>query len=53
MIKSRSNSAILKKAGKALRSAVRKVLVEKKLRGHPAIIWKDGKVVKVPANKIK
>ena len=54
MIKSRSkdNSGLLKKADKALRSAVRKVMAEKKLRGQPAIIWKDGKVVKVPANKI-
>ena len=51
MIKSKSNSVILNKAGKAMRSAVIKVLAEKKLRGQPAIIWRDGKVVKVPASK--
>ena len=51
MVKAKSNSAILNKAGKAMRSEVKKVLAEKKLRGHPAIIWKNGKVVKVPANR--
>jgi len=48
----KSNSSILNNAGKAMRSAVRKVLAEKKLRGHPAFIWKDGKVVKVPASQL-
>ena len=51
MVKSKSNSEILNKASKAMRSAVRKVLAEKKLRGQPAIIWENGKVVKVPASK--
>ena len=51
MVKSKSNSVILNKAGKAMRSAVKKVLAEKKLRGQPAIIWKNGKVVKVPASR--
>lgn len=53
MIKRKSNSAILKKAGKAMRSAVQKVLTEKKMRGEPAIIWRNGKVVKVPASQLK
>ena len=52
MVKSKSSSAILNKAGKAMRSAVIKVLAEKRLRGQPAIIWKNGKVVKVPANRL-
>lgn len=52
MAKSKSNSTIFDQAGRAMRSAVRKVLAEKKLRGHPAIIWKDGKVVKVPAKQL-
>ena len=51
MIKAKSNSVILKKAGRAMRSAVKKVLAEKKLRGQPAIIWKNGKVVKVPSSR--
>jgi len=53
MIKLKSNSAILNKAGKAMKSAVRKVLAEKKMRGEPAIIWKDGKVVKVLPSQLK
>lgn len=48
----KSSAAILNKAGKAMRSAVHKVLVEKKLRGEPAIIWKNGKVIKVPASQL-
>ena len=52
MAKAKSNSVVIDKAGKAMRSAVHKVLAEKKLRGQPAIIWKDGKVVKVPASKL-
>ena len=52
MVKPRSNSEILNQAGKAMLSAVRKVLVEKKLRGEPAIIWRNGKVVKVPASQL-
>ena len=52
MVKTKANSMILGKAGKAMRSAVHKVLSEKKLRGQPAIIWKNGKVVKVPASQL-
>lgn len=52
MVKQKSNAKILNLAGKALRSAVRKVLAEKKLRGYPAIIGRDGKVVKVPASQL-
>lgn len=52
MAKIKSSADLLNKAGKAMREAVRKVIAEKKLRGYPAIIWKDGKVVKVPASKL-
>ena len=52
MIKLKSNAALLNKAGKAMRSAVRKVLAEKKMRGEPAIIWRNEKVVKVPASQL-
>ncbi len=48
----KSSAVILNKAGKAMRSAVRKVLAEKKLRGEPAIIWRNGKVVKIPAKQL-
>lgn len=52
MAKIKSDADILNKASKAMRSAVQKVLTEKKLRGQPAIIWENGKVVKVPASKL-
>ena len=51
MVKVKSSAELLNKASKAMRSAVKKVLAEKKLRGQPAIIWKNGKVVSVPASK--
>lgn len=51
MVRRTSSSTILNKAGRAMRSAVKKVLAEKKLKGQPAIIWKDGKVVRLPASK--
>ena len=51
MAKVKSDAVILNKASKAMRSAVQKVLAEKKLRGYPAIVWENGKVVKVPASK--
>jgi hypothetical protein len=52
MDNNKSYSEILKKAGKAMRDAVRKILAEKKLRGQPAFIWKNGKVVKVPPSQL-
>lgn len=52
MPRNQSSTALLNKAGKAMRSAVKKVLAEKKLRGQPAIIWKNGKIVKVLASQL-
>jgi len=40
-------------ATKAIRSAVRKVRVERKLRKQPLIIWKDGKIVQLRGEQIK
>jgi len=40
-------------AGKAFRKAVKKVIAEHKLRGTPLIIWCNGKVVKIPARRLK
>lgn len=42
-----------KKAEKAMRQAVLKVAEEQKRRGRPLIVWKNGKVVRIPAAKIK
>lgn len=41
-----------KQALKALRAAVRKVVIERKRLGISLSIWKDGKVVTIPAKKI-
>jgi hypothetical protein len=39
-------------AEKALREAVAEAIAEHKLRGHPIIIWRDGKVVAIPPEEI-
>jgi hypothetical protein len=41
-----------KQALKALRSAVKKALIERKRLGVLMSIWKDDKVVTIPAHKI-
>jgi len=40
------------KAEEAMKVAVRKVVAEHKKSGRPLAIWKDGKAVNVPADKI-
>ena len=52
MRKIKDDSLLLAKAGKAMRKAVKNVIAERKLRGQPLIIWRNGKVVKVPANQL-
>ncbi len=39
-------------AEKALREAVADALAEHKLRGHPIVVWRDGKVVFIPPEEI-
>ena len=46
------DTELLNKAVKAMRSAVRKALAEKKLHGWPAYIWRNGKVVKIKASQL-
>lgn len=41
------------KAEQALKRAVRKVIIEHKQTGDPLVIWHDGKVVHVPANRLR
>lgn len=41
-----------RKIEKALRIAVAKTIEEHRLSGDPIVVWKDGRVVKIPANKI-
>ena len=42
-----------KQAEKAMREAVQKVVVEHKKLRMPLSIWKNGKVVRVPAKQMK
>lgn len=39
-------------AEKALKEAVAEAIAEHKLRGHPIIVWWDGKVVSIPPEEI-
>ena len=44
---------IHQKAERAMREAVQKVVVEHKKLRMPLSIWKNGKVVRVPAEQVK
>jgi len=45
--------SIPKIAEKAIKEAFKGVVKENKKAGLPLIVWKNGKVVKIPANKLK
>ncbi|MBN1870390.1 MAG: hypothetical protein JW847_07450 [Candidatus Omnitrophica bacterium] len=53
MIKSKSDAVILNKAVRAMRQAVKNVILERKRTGQPLIVWKNGKVVRIPASRLK
>jgi hypothetical protein len=38
---------------KALRDAVQRAIHFHKLMGRPIVVWKDGKVVEIPADQIQ
>ena len=44
---------IHQQAEKAMREAVKKVVIEHKRLGMPLSVWKDGKVVRIPAKSVK
>lgn len=48
----RKTTNILALANMAMRAAVRGVIAERKLRGQPLIVWRDGKVVRIPASQL-
>ena len=52
MKKDENNYVLISQAVKAIRKAVKNVIAERRLRGQPLIIWRDGKVVKVPASQL-
>ncbi len=45
--------SIPKMADKAIKEAFKGVIRENKKAGLPLIIWKNGKVVKIPPEKLK
>ncbi len=47
-----TSTAIQEKAEKALKSAVRKLVRERSKSGESLYIWRNGKVVKVPASQL-
>ena len=52
MIKKTEGEILSQKAEKAMKKAVRGVIADRKMRGEPLIIWKNGKVVKIPASQL-
>ena len=42
-----------KRAEMALKAAVRKAIADHVRRGRPIYIWRDGKLVEVPARKLR
>ena len=46
-----TTATVQEKAEKALKSAVRKLVQERKKTGEPLYIWRDGKVVKYYPNR--
>lgn len=43
---------IIRKADKALKVAVAKVVEDRRRSGDPLVVWQNGKVVKIPANRL-
>jgi len=50
--KKKKRLSLQDKAMLALKAAVRKVIKEHKESGRPLVIWRDGKVVKIPASQL-
>ena len=45
-------SSISSKAERALKEAVRDVIKDRKRTGDPVVIWRNGKVARVPASQL-
>jgi len=52
MIKKAEGEISSQKAFKAIKKAIRGVIADRKMRGEPLIIWKNGKIVKIPARRL-
>lgn len=51
--KNPSEKAMAFRAEEALKKAVARAIAEHKRTGDPIVIWRDGKVVKIPAEQIE
>ena len=43
----------VQQAEQALREAVREVILDHRRTGDPLVLWRHGKVVKVPAHRVR
>jgi hypothetical protein len=48
-----SDKSMAFRAEEALKKAVAKAIADHKRTGDPIVIWRDGKVVKIPAEQIE
>lgn len=44
--------AVVEKAQKALQIAVEKTIEEHRRSGDPIVVWKNGRVMKIPASRL-
>jgi len=44
--------SMVRKVEKALRIAVAKTIEEHRLSGDPIVVWKNGRVIKIPASQL-
>ncbi|MEW6006676.1 MAG: hypothetical protein AB1595_00755 [bacterium] len=51
MKKTRALTPLGKKAEKAMKDAVKKVIAEHRIKKLPLVIWENGKIIKVQLNK--
>jgi hypothetical protein len=51
--KNLSDKAMAFRAEEALKKAVARTIADHKRTGDPIVIWRDGKVIKIPANQIE
>ena len=48
----KNKDTLFELADKAMGRAIKNVIAERKLRGQPLIVWRNGKVVKIPAAQL-
>ncbi len=51
--KNLSDKAMAFRAEEALKKAVARAIADHKRTGDPIVVWRDGKVVKIPAEQIE